>query len=316
MMPAPPICPLTGLNTENFESAWDGIEYIIKVNSKKILIRIHNNDVNSKFFETNKHLFTGIILNNKLPKEFYNINSPLLDNVLLETIIRNSGIPSNPTEKILNLLIYIHSLQAYEGSPVSFPDENPQYTANKLYFKNIKEMVFYLFTLKKLGLIEGRDSTSKEGMNMIGISLTYDGLAKVIEANDQPIQSKKCFIAMSFSENMKETRQTIKSTVISLGYQPILIDEIHYESHLTINDVLIAEIKKCKFMIADFTDHKHGVYFESGFALGLKRPVIYLCNKVNFADTHFDTNHYPHIIYSNLIELNEKLKAKIEAWIS
>ena len=30
---------------------------------------------------------------------------------------------------------------------------------------------------------------------------------------------------------------------------------------------------------------------------------------------HFDTNHYPHIVYETNEELIEKLKAKISAWI-
>lgn len=44
------------------------------------------------------------------------------------------------------------------------------------------------------------------------------------------------------------------------------------QCHITINDAIVREIKKCKFLVADFTQHKHGVYFESG--LGLQRPVI------------------------------------------
>ena len=85
---------------------------------------------------------------------------------------------------------------------------------------------------------------------------------------------------------------------------------------VTINDALIAEIRKCKFLVADFTQHKHGVYFEAGFALGLKRPVIYLCHQDDFEQTHFDTNHYPHIRYQKLDELAQKLRDKIEAWIT
>jgi len=78
---------------------------------------------------------------------------------------------------------------------------------------------------------------------------------------------------------------------------------------------MIRFIKKCKFLIADFTEQKHGVYFEAGFALGLKRPVIYTCSEEDFKDTHFDTNHYPHIVYKNLDDLEIRLKNKIQAWI-
>ena len=121
---------------------------------------------------------------------------------------------------------------------------------------------------------------------------------------------------MSFSSSQQDTRAIIKAAVYNCGYDPILIDEQHIASDVTINDTLIAEIKKSKFIIADFTEHKHGVYFEAGFALGQKKPVIYLCNKLQFNKTHFDTNHYSHIVYETLDELKEKLETKIEAWIN
>ncbi|MCB0471891.1 MAG: nucleoside 2-deoxyribosyltransferase [Flavobacteriaceae bacterium] len=138
---------------------------------------------------------------------------------------------------------------------------------------------------------------------------------KIIKFTESGNKSKRCFIAMSFSPEATEIRDAIKEVLYKLGFIPILIDEVHYESDITINDALIAEIKKCKFMVADFTEHKYGVYFEAGYALGLKRPVIYTCKKDDFSKTHFDTNHYPHIIYTNADELKEKLKNKIEAWI-
>ncbi|MBN2156818.1 MAG: nucleoside 2-deoxyribosyltransferase, partial [Candidatus Lokiarchaeota archaeon] len=99
------------------------------------------------------------------------------------------------------------------------------------------------------------------------------------------------------------------------GFQPILIDEVNYESEITINDAIIKNIKECKFLIADFSGQRHGVYFEAGYALGKGRQVIYLCSEEDFENTHFDTNHYPHIVYRDLNELKERLKNKIQAWI-
>lgn len=120
---------------------------------------------------------------------------------------------------------------------------------------------------------------------------------------------------MSFSKSASEIRNVIKKVVSESGYEPLLVDELHYDSDMTINDAIIKFIKRSKFLIADFTEQKHGVYFEAGFALGLKRPVIYMCSEKDFGKTHFDVNHYPHIVYKDLNELEQQLRDKIQAWI-
>ena len=86
-----------------------------------------------------------------------------------------------------------------------------------------------------------------------------------------------------------------------------------------INDEIVALIKKCKFLVADFTGQRGGVYFESGFAKGLGKDVIWLCNEKEKGKLHFDTSHYNFIfgIDSNhgLEELYKRLRTRIEATI-
>lgn len=313
----PPVkCHITDLETTNYPSSYDLAEYIIEYSGRRILFRFHWDHKNSRFVESNKHLLQGLILNDKFPKEYGLSDSPVLDNKKLEKIIRESIIPNTPDEKMENLLSYLHSLQDYEGAIIKFPEKSKDLLAKKLYFKNYQELTFYLFTLKLKGFIEGKARHTMDGSDLGYIHLTYEGLSKVIDIYESGNKSNRYFIAMSFSDSLNDTREAIKIAVSNAGYLPILIDEIHYDADVTINDALIAEIKKCKFLVADFTQHKHGVYFEAGYALGLKRPVIYLCEKEDFGDTHFDTNHYPHIIYSDLDNLKESLVNKIEAWIN
>lgn len=120
---------------------------------------------------------------------------------------------------------------------------------------------------------------------------------------------------MSFGNDMKETRNAIKKACLKTGFTPILVDEVHYDSDTTINDAIIANLRKSRFCIADFTEQKDGVYFESGFALGEGKQVIYACQKEWFNKSHFDTNHFPHIVYETPEELTDALVNKIEAWI-
>ena len=309
-------CHITGYQTENYPSGYDLAEYLITVNGKRMLFRFPWDHKNNDFVEDNKHILQGMILNGKFPKEYNNTNGPVLDNKRLENIIRNAVVPRTPEEKIYSLLRYLHFLQQFEGAQINWPDdEDRQDLAKRLYFKNYQELVFYLFTLYEQDLMDGRDATTNDGADLIGIRLTYEGLAKVIEINESGTQSNRCFVAMSFSDSQCDTRNAIRIAIKNCDFDAILIDEQHIDSEVTINDALIAEIKKSKFVVADFTEHKHGVYFEAGFALGLRKPVIYLCDKKDFDNTHFDTNHYPHIIYESLSDLTEKLQTKIEAWI-
>jgi nucleoside 2-deoxyribosyltransferase len=54
------------------------------------------------------------------------------------------------------------------------------------------------------------------------------------------------------------------------------------------------EIRNARFLIADLTDDNEGAYWEAGFAEGLGKPVIFICEEAKFEEkkTHFDTNHH------------------------
>ena len=63
------------------------------------------------------------------------------------------------------------------------------------------------------------------------------------------------------------------------------------------------------------TLQKGGVYFEGGFAMGLDRPVIWICQKDDFENAHFDIKQYNHILYEQPEDLYQKLKVRINALI-
>ena len=120
---------------------------------------------------------------------------------------------------------------------------------------------------------------------------------------------------MSFKKETAEIRSAIKKALDLTGFIPILIDEQNVDSDKTINDEIIANLKRCKFCIADFTFHSMGVYFESGHALGQGKKVIYTCREDEFANAHFDIRPLQHIIYETTEQLTKDLVNKIDAWI-
>lgn len=265
------------------------------------------------FFTGNKHILAGILINNP-------IHSTIEDPIKLQNLedwLTTYNYPKSPQEKLDNILQYLFENQKHEGDYIDlatlYSEPNFYY---RFYFKSSNECVYYFKALETMGLIDGRIKYGISDSNSISeVNLTFKGLEYCLNLNRDRELSNNCFIAMSFSDKTKEIRSAIKEACIITGFNPILVDEVHFPSVQTINDAIILNLKKSKFCIADFTEQKDGVYFESGFALGQGKEVIYTCRENWFKKSHFDTNHFPHITYKDENELKEKLINKIEAWI-
>src|SRR5271157_1039613 len=83
-----------------------------------------------------------------------------------------------------------------------------------------------------------------------------------------PIDSVKAFVAMWFADEMTPIyRQGIQPAIEDVGYHAVRVDGVEHVGK--IDDLIIAGIRESRFVVADFTGHRGGVYFEAGFALGL-----------------------------------------------
>ena len=95
------------------------------------------------------------------------------------------------------------------------------------------------------------------------------------------------------------------------GYKPYRTDRDEYIDR--IDDHIIAEIRRSKFLVADFSHGVDGVrgsvYYEAGFAHGLNIPVIFVCREGS--TRHFDTDHFNHIIWTSPEELRKRLRDRI-----
>ena len=169
--------------------------------------------------------------------------------------------------------------------------------------------------MQEKGLIDSH-SNIIPNRPIASIGITHLGLNKAIELMEEGEKSKKCFIAMSFDPSTKPAREAIRQALKHTGYEAIIIDEQIIDSERTINDEIIASLKRCKFCIADFSNHSNGVYFESGFALGQGKKVIYTCSDEEFKKAHFDIKPLQHIIYETPELLTKALINKIEAFIN
>lgn len=149
-------------------------------------------------------------------------------------------------------------------------------------------------------------------------SLTPKGYAHLDALRGANPNSEQAFVAMWFDPSMQEAYdQGIDPAIRDAGYRPLRIDQ---KEHINrIDDEIIAEIRRSRFIVADFTSEadrpRGGVYFEAGFAFGLGIPVIWTCRQDLIGSVHFDTRQFNHIVWSGSEDLRKALTNRIGAVI-
>ena len=319
-------CPISGweIITSDYHI---GELHSYVVRNHNIAKRIFMTEECIEYASVNKEKIRWLLFKNRIPtieqgSEITMPNQKLLNSNTLKRIISETFIPETPEDIFNQFFLDISILfPNYEGFIIE------EDLLNFSFFKTKYELNLFLDAFREKRYLEAINGPYEEKRNNRGsishsygkfkIQVKFEGLKYLKEIDKINQFSNRCFIAMSFSkcEKIQSIRESLKEVLRNTNYHPVLIDETYFESDKTINDAIIAEIKKSKFVIADFTNQADGVYFEAGFALGLGLKVIYCCHKDDFEKTHFDLNHYPHIIYETTTQLKESLKNKIEAWI-
>jgi nucleoside 2-deoxyribosyltransferase len=119
------------------------------------------------------------------------------------------------------------------------------------------------------------------------------------------------FIAMWFDSSMSEARSVgFEPAIYGAGYNPVIVSGVEHINK--IDDEIISQIRKSKFLVADFTGHRGGVYFEAGFAMGLGMPVFWSCRRNDLSNLHFDVRQYNCIDWTDPADLAVRLKRRIE----
>lgn len=144
----------------------------------------------------------------------------------------------------------------------------------------------------------------------LAFNLTAKGVAEV-EAEQKRVASDQAFVAMSFDPAMKPVYDDrLHPGIRNAGYKPFRVDRHDHANR--IDDEIMAQIRRSRFVVADFTGQNHGVYFEAGFALGLSL-VIWSCRKSDIPGLHFDVRQYNCIDWAAPDELARRLTVRIEA---
>lgn len=172
--------------------------------------------------------------------------------------------------------------------------------------------------------------------------ITTKGYGRLAELRKVNEDSRQCFVAMWFADEMNEVfENAIKPAIEYLEedqteprFKALRISDKEHTND--INDEIIAEIRRSKFMVCDLTGYRGGVYWEAGFAYGIGLEVIYTCRedwlktienelfdkdgnkiRVKREGIHFDLEHRNRIQWKkdDLDDFRVKLTNRIKAVI-
>jgi len=177
---------------------------------------------------------------------------------------------------------------------------------------------FELFKYSQKGIeknyINGRNENNIDIFSFN--NLTFDGL-QYLESLDQPNKSSKnIFVAFNFSDELNAIFNTyVKEAIEELGFTYTIVNQSSTDHDKAISDEIIAKLKSSRIIIADFTNHRNSVYFEAGFAMGMKIPIIWTCKKGHIDELSFDTRQYPHLVWRDGEDLKKQISDRIQVII-
>ncbi len=148
----------------------------------------------------------------------------------------------------------------------------------------------------------------------IPVAIAARGWERLHELRETNPDSPQGFVAMWFDDSMARIYdEAFAPAIEGAGYRPHRVDRREFIGR--VDDEIVAQIRRSRFVVADFTGHRGGVYWEAGLAEGFGLPVIFTCQRDHLDELHFDVRQNNTIVWTedNLDELQERLRTRIEA---
>jgi nucleoside 2-deoxyribosyltransferase len=121
--------------------------------------------------------------------------------------------------------------------------------------------------------------------------------------------ARTVFVAMAFRPDLDEPYEhAIKIAIEKAGLTPVRLDKQVFQEKIC--ERILMEIHSSEFVVADFTYQRGGVYFEAGYALALRKTVLWLCREDDVENLHFDTRQYQHIVWRTEFRFSRPLRGK------
>lgn len=131
----------------------------------------------------------------------------------------------------------------------------------------------------------------------------------VISIAERLVSSESVFVVMSFSNDPKleDAYDSFKEICSEFDFACSRIDDSKVGDRILPG--ILDQINKSAFIIADLTDEKANVYYELGYAQGMKKSSIVTAAKGTVLP--FDVKDIPVIFWENQKQLKLKLRGKV-----
>jgi len=224
-----------------------------------------------------------------------------LDNV--DELIAGMPVLRTVPEKMNVILKLLVDSKEPPGTSIGLDDQ----TDYPLVFaENGKELNFLLGQLEVRRLIQRDFMTGS-------VLVTADGYEGIEELDAASYKStRNAFVAMWFAKLRDSIyNEAIEPAIREAGYQAIRIDRKEHVNR--IDDEIVAQLRQSRFLVADFTGQRAGVYYEAGFMHGLGRKVFWMVEKQELEKAHFDVRQYNFIDYESPADAKSRLFYRIMA---
>ena len=257
-------------------------------------------------------------------KKAENSDVPYRMPVHMDSDIVEAWYPKSFAERVDDVLLYIFNHTEHMGKAISlsfqgmlsllFVDRKEQdrfsgVTSWRDDEECRDEAKYLLNYLKDNALITYKFIKADE--NELSLTLAPKGYARVDEMQKNTLNGRNVLVAMKFGDDTMRLREAIRAGIIAADYIAIFIDEAPHNNFIT--PELLKHIRDSKFVVVDLTHNNNGAYFEEGYAMGVGKPVIQLCQK----DTqlHFDIAQKNTIMWETEDDIPLRLTNRIKATI-